>query len=44
MDKDKSESCEKTQSLGHGSSGLIGDLSKKDIDIFYSDISENESI
>ena len=44
MDKDKSGSSEKTQSLGGGSSGLIGDLSKKDIEIYDSNISENESI
>ena len=34
LDKDKSGSSEKTQSLGDGSSGLIGDLSKKGTDIF----------
>ena len=30
--------------MGDGSSGLIGDLSKKDTKIYDSDIVENESI
>ena len=41
MDKDKSRSSEKTQVLGDGSSGLIGELSKEDTEIYDFDISEN---
>ena len=44
MLKDKSGSSEKTQSLGDEARRLVGGLSKKETDIFYSDISEHESI
>ena len=44
MVKDKSRSSEKTQVLGDGSNRMVGDLSKKYIEIYDSDISENESI
>ena len=44
MVKDKSRSSEKTQVLWDEYSGLIGDLSKKDTEIYVSDILENESI
>ena len=44
MDKDKSRSSEKTQVLGDGSNRMVGNLSKKYIEIYNSDISENESV
>ena len=44
MLKDKSGSSEKSQSLGDESRRPIGGLSKKEIDIYYSDISEGKYI